>query len=221
MARPFFTLTHPMFRKKSLSRRGFTLIELLTVIAIIGILAGMILGVIQIVKKQAKIASTKAVYAQWCSSIEQYKTTYGHYPTIEAGAYKTDKDTIISLDSTANVTAFVKCLTGRKPQFDGGEALSSEDRKKYNRQGTPFLDIDPAMFEKDNNGAYTRKFADAFGNTKLRLIMDTDGNGMVKPEDKMPDEAGADSDGNIGKKVIIYTLKSDNSSKYEDILSWK
>ncbi len=209
-----------MSLKKSPLRAGFTLIELLTVIAIIGILAGMVIGTVQIVKKQARITASKSMFTQWCSAVEQYKTTYGQYPYLN-GRYETSKDTVVSLDSTVTTGEFIKCLTGRQPMFDGGAALSADDRKKYNRQGTSFCDFDPKAFQVNDSGAYTKKLVDGFGNTKLRLVMDTDGNGMVKPEDRMPDDAGADSNGYIGAKVIIYTLKSDNVSEYEDILSWK
>lgn len=204
------------------TRSGFTLIELLTVIAIIGILAGMIIGAVQVVKKKASIAASKAIFSQWCTAVEQYKTTYGVYPTINS-TYETSKDTVVSLDNTTAAAEFIKCLSGRQPIFDGGNALSTEDRKKYNRQATSFCDIDPAAFQKDDSGAYTKKLADAFGNSKIRLLMDTDGNGMVKPTDISGDknDYGIDANGYVGRKVVIYTLGSDDPSQYEDVLSWK
>lgn len=210
--------------QKSLARKAFTLIELLTVIAIIGILAGMVIGITSVVQKKAKVAASKAMFQQWCSAIEQYKSSYGQYPYLN-NKYETANDTVVSLDSTATVSEFVKCMTGRQPIFDGAGPLSTGtggDQKKYNARGISFCSFGPEAFEMDGSGSgYTRKLTDRFGNTNIRLVMDTDGNGIVKPTDKLPDDSGLDANGYVASRVIIYTLKSDKPSEFQDVLSWQ
>ena len=58
----------------------FTLIELLTVIAIIAILAGMILGGVAIAAKKAKEAAVQATCVEIKAAIGQYKTEIGDFP---------------------------------------------------------------------------------------------------------------------------------------------
>ncbi len=60
--------------------RGFTLIELLTVIAIITILASLALGGIQVARKRARIAGTRAEVNHLAASVDQFYDDFGFYP---------------------------------------------------------------------------------------------------------------------------------------------
>lgn len=68
---PRFSDSHKKYR--------FTLIELLTVIAVIGVLMGMSIGVFSYVSTRMAEAKTRAIIAKLESALETYKSKYGMY----------------------------------------------------------------------------------------------------------------------------------------------
>ena len=61
-------------------RRAFTLLELLTVLTIIAILAGIVLGVGRRAAESGKNVRARAELAEIAAALEAYKRTYGDYP---------------------------------------------------------------------------------------------------------------------------------------------
>ncbi len=59
---------------------AFTLVELLTVIVIIGILAGLTVGVAGIASRRSKVTRTQAELARLDLAIRDYKARFGFYP---------------------------------------------------------------------------------------------------------------------------------------------
>lgn len=67
--------------KRSLRRRrAFTLIELLAVIALIGALAGIVIGIGRRVTESGKVARARAELAALSAALESYRHQHGDYP---------------------------------------------------------------------------------------------------------------------------------------------
>lgn len=63
------------------SSAGFTLVELMTVVAIIAILAGIVLGVAGYAGRKTDVARATSGLEQIKNAIEEYRVEYGSYPT--------------------------------------------------------------------------------------------------------------------------------------------
>lgn len=70
----------PEVQRPAADRAAFTLIELLTVIAIIGVLVSITIGIGRGVQERAAIGKAKAELAVLAAALEQYKLQYGDYP---------------------------------------------------------------------------------------------------------------------------------------------
>jgi len=105
----------PAFRRgvrSVASIRGFTLIELLTVIAIIGLLAAMTLGIVSGVNARAAIGQAKSELATLAQALESYKRQYGDYP--QTGAFSQSTAAVAGGPGTATAEAkFFNALTGK------------------------------------------------------------------------------------------------------------
>jgi len=66
--------------------RAFTLIEILTVIAIVAVLTGIVLGVGRRAAESARIARAKGELAALSAALEGYKRQYGEYPRTASAA---------------------------------------------------------------------------------------------------------------------------------------
>ena len=119
-------------------RPGFTLVELLTVIAIIGILAGVLFPAIGGIRKRATRATSQAAFSQLANGILKYKQTYGFYPDINtsAGTYTTASDSRHLLNGNAQYCHnFIKAMSGKQVN---GSALAVADRNRFNRNAEEF-----------------------------------------------------------------------------------
>jgi prepilin-type N-terminal cleavage/methylation domain-containing protein len=141
---------------KSTDKNAFTLIELLTVIAIIGILAGIIIPTVGSVKTSANKAKTKVQFSQWSNAMTLFKQEYGYYPTIESG-------------NKIQLASFAGALTGRN--VDGTRPSSTP---AGNTKGLSFYSI--ADSELDESKTH---IVDAFGNIDIAVYIDTDGDGII------------------------------------------
>lgn len=75
---------------------AFTLIELLTVIAIIAVLAGLLVGLAPIATTRIREARLKGELNDLVTSIEAYKAKYGVYPPDSYNADKNEVDAVVN-----------------------------------------------------------------------------------------------------------------------------
>ncbi len=142
---------------------AFTLIELLTVIAIVGVLAGILLPATLSVRVAARRAKTKVLFAQWGGAMESFRQEYGYYPVIDGGSGKVEP------------RLFAGALTGKSLQ---GAAVAAPDHLAGNLTQTAFY----ALTEDELNETRTA-LVDAFGNSDIAVLCDRNGDGQITGAD--------------------------------------
>src|SRR5690606_15150637 len=148
--------------------KAFTLIELLTVIAIIGILAGILIPTVSAVRTSANKARTKAQFSQWATALGLFKQEYGYYPTTIQTGNKIESD------------VFIAALSGRDYK---GSPAESDAKAAGNKKLVPFYSFSDSDLKKDEGGEIQEQIVDAFGNEEIAIIMDRDGNGVIDGSD--------------------------------------
>jgi len=144
-------------------RAGFTLVELLTVIAIVGLLAGILVPTTAAVRISAKRAKTRVQFSQWALAMDQFRQEYGYYPAVDGGSGRVNPD------------LFAGALTG---QTLDGRAVAPSSQLSGNSRLLRFYCIG----ESEMN-ATRSELTDAFGNTEIAVIYDKNGDGMIGPAD--------------------------------------
>lgn len=108
-------MSFPLISRVRDPRRAFTLIELLTVMAIIGILAGITFGVFRGVKERSSIQQARTELAALSTALENYKRQYGDYP--QTGAINTagveSSPALGSIDTNWSQAALFNALGGK------------------------------------------------------------------------------------------------------------
>ncbi len=90
--------------KRSLSSPGFTLLELLTVVAIIIVLAGLILGGMGYAQQKAASSRAEAEIAAFSAALESYKVDNGDYPRVLLQANGTPASPAVTSDDANPIT---------------------------------------------------------------------------------------------------------------------
>lgn len=101
-------------------RQGFTLIELLIVIAIIGLLAGMLLPVLAGIRERANIVAVRSQIKNLEQAIAEYESDFARYPPSAPGT-----------SPGLETTVLVYCLDGDKSTVSGGAITSGDSTKLY------------------------------------------------------------------------------------------
>ena len=149
-------------------KSAFTLIELLMVIAIIGILAGILIPTVSTVKRQANVAASKSQLSQYVNAIQLFKGEYGFYPFADAHEDLGKNINDLSDD-------FIETLSGR--DTTNGNSASVGD----NRRRIAFHGFSVVEFYRQSDGTVdSTKVADRFNNTNIYIVIDGDGDGQIK-----------------------------------------
>lgn len=171
---------------------AFTLIELLTVIAIIGILAGILIPVIGSAQTSALRAKARAQFNGYAMALTEYRNVYGFYPLGLSG-------TPTQLGSGEFTSEnFRLALTGR-------DADGRVDNR-FNRRAQPFYSFSSSEFNEEG------LIVDPFGNPNIFFIVDDNNSGSIV----VPNPPGG---GTVNIKVGVYTLKDANQG-FEEVKNW-
>lgn len=156
------------------SRRAFTLLELLAVIAIIGILAGLIFPSVSAARKSASRAKTKVQFNQWAAAIEAFRSEYGYYPSFDSSnLVNGGATTVLSGDHL-----FHDILAGKKRDGSAPSAASSSAAGGQNRKQITFYSFaDSDLTAADS--AYPNLIRDAFENVSIAVLVDRNLDGKI------------------------------------------
>ena len=207
---------------------GFTLIELLGVLAVIALLSSILVSTLGAARSAALKAKTRVQFAQWAAALEQFRQEYGYYPAVATDG---------RLATAADTAKFVRTLGGRN--VDGSAVASTVELNGNTRRiafhvftAGDFFDPDHPDGGADYGG--NELLRDAFGNTEIGLLLDCNGDGLVRPGDDGPvaTVAGAQSGSGFAPQesdlpaagvrtgVLIYSAGR-GGSQSDMVLSWK
>jgi len=118
---------------------GFTLTELLIVIAVIGVLAGMIFGAVDGTIKRAKLRASQALVTSIDSAIQMFKTDFGNISELK-GATRDE--------TRKNVRLWLLGIKDNGEPDDSGANAVRDDQ----RWNGPYLELQSEKsYDKDNN----------------------------------------------------------------------
>jgi len=194
-------------------RHAFTLTELLAVMAVLGLLAGMLLPALGMARNSLRKMATQSRFQEYTAAYEGFYLEYGYYPGMGGAG---NRFALIE-----NNSVFVETLSGRGS--DGGP-LRESYALKSNWKQIPFYTFPLNAFktegpDKDEEG----KLVDAFGNPNIMVVIDGDHDGFIPVEDlgPLPDGAIEGSAISIRAGVLFYSANPDLNPDWQWVYSWK
>lgn len=218
-------------KKKHSKLRGFTLIELLVVIAVIGILMGMVGPRVFDLLTSSKVKKSQSIFRSWVTQLYQYKEYYKYFPPFLLE--EKEGEPVLLSENEDSHDSFIIALKGMQWDPDSQEWLALEqgsELRKQNRKGREFHSFSEDEFGVDGY------LADSWGGTKIRVVVDQDGDGLIKLDGSAVDEIvtalkqeyddevvddAKDKISVIREKVGIYVLYDDSGeTESENVFSW-
>ena len=143
--------THPS------SKSAFTLVEMLTVMAVIAILAGLIVGIQAFAQKKAALTRAEGEIRTYATACEGYKADEGGYPRdLKGGNSVTDSlDPRVDGDPTS--------IKYQKSSVELYKALSGDDNADGKASGKLYCEFTPSQLQKNSAGEI-KFIKDPFGN---------------------------------------------------------
>lgn len=185
-------LRRPIPRAPLRARAAFTLIELLTVIAVIAILAAIVIPTVSGARNSANKAKTRAQFSQWGAAFEQFKQEYGSYPqlfpnaaqklvnqgaTTQASGNHLFHDVLVGLHRdgsalTGTTTGTPTPAIGQNPRRNRFISFTESD----------FVTAADVTAGRNTN-AELNFIRDAFYNTQIAVVTDTNLDGVINGRD--------------------------------------
>ncbi len=200
--------------QKTTRRLGFTLIELLTVIAIIGILAGIIIPVTGSVREKAKKTKTRAQFSQWSAAFTQFKQEYGYWPNLRDNKINgefTYNSTTLATDDKLIFELFTGKGLGSNGDFITTEKnMTSGTIRTQNRKRLPLYAFAQDEISSTAEGDISNDAVrDAFGNVEIAVVFDSNNDGFVSEDEKDVGGNDAFSDVRSSKDPFRVLSKAD------------
>ena len=106
-----------LFKKHTWRQRGFTMVELLAVVAIIGVMIGLLLPAVQSARESARRRSCMNNFMQIAVAVQTYHHSFNQFPVQLSG---TDGSTVVGEDNDRRLSIFVAILPflGDSPTAD-------------------------------------------------------------------------------------------------------
>lgn len=136
-----------MDKRVRLEKSGFSLIELLVVISIIGVIAGMVVGLTGLAGEKMRLARVRTELNALVMAIESFKAKYGFYPPDSAGIQWTT-DYALASPLYYELSGCVIMDKNFAEPFFQTQLNSSEVTTLFGRKG--FVNASPARNEVRN-----------------------------------------------------------------------
>ena len=192
------------------TKQPFTLIEMLVVIAIIGILAGLIFPMVGRSREKARETQAAAGANAISMALRNFKMTYQKFPGIAitdpVGGGKNDGAS--SYDSLEDYDKIIFALSGVLP---GGDADTAKTKfAELNRKKTSFLEL-PAEYLKDKGF-----FANPWGRRYYIVYSNTGKNLMEFKRPKNGSIDGSLSKLKVGADVAVFSEVNPNTKEFKE-----